>query len=184
MKDTPQKIANAFLALLEQRPYRRITVQDIVDECGLNRNSFYYHFSSIQDMIAKAAQDWSDEIIFENAQPDSPLDCFRPIVAYAEAHRTALLKLYRSLPKDVLLPMLRSVTAHTVEQYFRVATEGIAVDEEKLQLLSRFFFHTVLGALIDWLEAGMRGDPVAYAEALCGSFGIIDLASELAAKAD
>ena len=37
-------IQQSFLRLLSQRPITKITVKDIVEDCGINRNSFYYHF--------------------------------------------------------------------------------------------------------------------------------------------
>jgi len=40
-------IKASFLKLLNQRPLREITVKDIVQDCGVNRNSFYYHFQDI-----------------------------------------------------------------------------------------------------------------------------------------
>ena len=40
-------IKEAFIALLEEEPLNRITVKDIVQKSGLNRNSFYYHFHDI-----------------------------------------------------------------------------------------------------------------------------------------
>ena len=41
---TRKAIKEAFLKLLNQRPLSQITVKDIVEDCGINRNSFYYHF--------------------------------------------------------------------------------------------------------------------------------------------
>jgi len=40
-------IMESVLRLLEERPLNKITVKDIVDECGINRNTFYYHFEDI-----------------------------------------------------------------------------------------------------------------------------------------
>ena len=40
-------IMESVLKLLEERPLSKITVKDIVDECGINRNTFYYHFEDI-----------------------------------------------------------------------------------------------------------------------------------------
>ena len=39
-----EAVKAAFLRLLEERPLREITVKDIVQSCGVNRNTFYYHF--------------------------------------------------------------------------------------------------------------------------------------------
>ena len=36
-----EAIKAAALRLLEERPLREITVNDIVQECGVNRNTFY-----------------------------------------------------------------------------------------------------------------------------------------------
>lgn len=41
---TRKAIEEAFLKLLDARPLNQITVKDIVEECGVNRNTFYYHF--------------------------------------------------------------------------------------------------------------------------------------------
>lgn len=39
---TKQAIINSFLKLLEETPLDKITVKDIVEDCGINRNTFYY----------------------------------------------------------------------------------------------------------------------------------------------
>ena len=39
---TRRAIKEAFTSLLEERPLNDITVKDIVERCGINRNSFYY----------------------------------------------------------------------------------------------------------------------------------------------
>ena len=44
---TKNAIKQAFIKLLHERPLKQITVKDIVEECGINRNSFYYHFADI-----------------------------------------------------------------------------------------------------------------------------------------
>ncbi|WP_369010847.1 TetR/AcrR family transcriptional regulator, partial [Escherichia coli] len=43
---TEQHIEQAFLALLQQKPYRAITVQDILDTAAINRSTFYRHYAS------------------------------------------------------------------------------------------------------------------------------------------
>lgn len=44
MNRTKKLISDAFWALLEEKPFNRITVQNIVECCQVNRNTFYYHF--------------------------------------------------------------------------------------------------------------------------------------------
>lgn len=45
------RIVDCFLELLETRPYRKITVNDLVDEIDINRKTFYYHFYGKSDLV-------------------------------------------------------------------------------------------------------------------------------------
>lgn len=48
------RIENAFWKLLEHERFEDITVRLLSQEAGTNRNSFYYHYSDINDLAAKA----------------------------------------------------------------------------------------------------------------------------------
>ena len=63
MNRTKHEIIVAFWQLLEKKPYNKITVQDIVDHCHVNRNTFYYHFQDIPSLTEWSVETWSDEVI-------------------------------------------------------------------------------------------------------------------------
>jgi AcrR family transcriptional regulator len=48
---TKEAIKQSFIKLLEARPLKQITVRDIVEDCGINRNSFYYHFPDVPTLL-------------------------------------------------------------------------------------------------------------------------------------
>ena len=48
---TKEIIAKTFTELLDEKPMSKITVKDIVERCGVNRNTFYYHFKDIYDLV-------------------------------------------------------------------------------------------------------------------------------------
>ena len=48
---TKQAIKASFLKLLNERPLSQITVKSIVEDCGINRNSFYYHYQDLQALV-------------------------------------------------------------------------------------------------------------------------------------
>ena len=41
--DANTKLESAFLKLIMEKPIEKITVNDLVDEAGGHRNTFYYH---------------------------------------------------------------------------------------------------------------------------------------------
>ena len=44
---TKDAIKQTFLELLNEKPLNQITVKMIVEQCGINRNSFYYHYQDL-----------------------------------------------------------------------------------------------------------------------------------------
>ena len=48
---TKDAIKQSFLKLLNKKPIDKITVKEIVEDCGINRNSFYYHFDDIPSLM-------------------------------------------------------------------------------------------------------------------------------------
>ena len=49
--DTKQKIAQALCQLMLERPLKKITVQDLMERTQMKRQTFYYHFQDIYDVL-------------------------------------------------------------------------------------------------------------------------------------
>ena len=60
---TKQAIKASFWKLLNQQPLSQISVRTIVEDCGINRNSFYYHFQDIPSMIEEMIMDEANALI-------------------------------------------------------------------------------------------------------------------------
>jgi AcrR family transcriptional regulator len=45
---------SAFFEELRRTPFEKLTVSGIVSRAGVNRNSFYYHFTDLEDLAARA----------------------------------------------------------------------------------------------------------------------------------
>ena len=80
---TENAIKRSFIRLLEKKPLKSITIRDIVDDCGINRSSFYYHFQDIPALLERIIQEGSDSIIRKNAN-GTIAECME---AYAAAVR-------------------------------------------------------------------------------------------------
>lgn len=50
---TKAAIKATFISLLNKKPLNKITVKEIVEECGINRNSFYYHLTTFRRFLRK-----------------------------------------------------------------------------------------------------------------------------------
>ena len=65
MKRTKELLTDTFWELLEEKAYSKITVNDIVSRCDVNRNTFYYHFQDIPSLMINSIEKWADGIIRE-----------------------------------------------------------------------------------------------------------------------
>ena len=60
---TKRRLADALLVLLQNRPINEITVDDIVTQCEVNRNTFYYHFDNIGELVEFYVKSIVDDLI-------------------------------------------------------------------------------------------------------------------------
>ena len=52
MSQTTKRALEASLKkLLLEKPLNKITINDITEDCGVNRMTFYYHFKDIYDLV-------------------------------------------------------------------------------------------------------------------------------------
>lgn len=52
-KYTKNLIRKVFIEMLNERPLDRITVTDIAKRCEINRNTFYYHYKDIYEILSE-----------------------------------------------------------------------------------------------------------------------------------
>ena len=60
---TKKALVAAAAELLKKKPLDKITIKEITDTCGLTRNTFYYHFQDIYDLLGWMLIKEADEIL-------------------------------------------------------------------------------------------------------------------------
>ena len=70
---TKDAIKKSFLKLLNSKPIDKITVKEIVEDCGINRNSFYYHFADIPSLMEEIFTDQADEFVSRSFSPEEAI---------------------------------------------------------------------------------------------------------------
>ena len=159
---TKRAIKEAFVALLDQRPLNKITVKDVVEACGINRNSFYYHFQDLPALLEEIIAQQVQELIQAHPTIDSVEDCFDAALEFVLDHRRAVLHIYNSLRRDVFERYLMEVCLYVVRTYVEADFAGRPVDEKDKKMLIRYHKCECFGNIIDWLNGGMKDDISAY----------------------
>ena len=60
---TKVAIKESIIRLLNRKPLNKITVKEIVDDCGINRNTFYYHYADISALLEEIFNEQSDQLL-------------------------------------------------------------------------------------------------------------------------
>lgn len=170
MNRTKTAIMDSFWQLLEEKPYNKITVKNIVDRCQINRNTFYYYFHDIPDLLEYTIKQDADVILKKYISFEKPIDCLAPFVSHSLEHKKAILHIYSSLQREIFMKQLKVITLYITNQYIDTATQALRLSPEDRKLLARFFNCTLVGIILDWLDDGMNYDPCAAFLRICEIF--------------
>ncbi len=115
----------------------------------------------------------TDQIIQTYSRFGSPIDCIVPFVQYCTDHKKAILHIYCSVQREVFLTYLDRAAMYIVSQYVEVATADLFSFEshkKEKELLIRYYKCTLVGSLLDWLDAKMSYDLLEAVENICKLF--------------
>lgn len=164
---TRTAIIRAFLQLLEERPLSKITVKDIVDVCGINRNTFYYHFEDIPALIEAISKEEFDQLVEKHARVDSMEDCLMIAVEDILQKRRIVLHLYNSNNRDLYERELMNICQYVVETFLDSQLEGQHIDPEDREYLIRSYRCWCFGLLMDWISTGLQENVKPMLKRLC-----------------
>lgn len=157
---TKEMLAESLMKLLARRTLDKITIQDIVDDCGYNRQTFYYHFHDIYDLIDWIFAAQTQELI-EKCRACGSLDVgVEAVIAYMRENRRLILNILRSVNGEKLLDNLyrsaQSIVLSALENHPGVQE----LSAEYRELVAEAFKYALAGLLIDWMRAGIPEDCV------------------------
>ncbi|MCI8589873.1 MAG: TetR family transcriptional regulator [Clostridiales bacterium] len=156
---TAKAIKESFIKLLNEKPLNKISVKDIVEDCGINRNSFYYHFQDIPALLEEIIVEHTAAIIEQYPAVNSLDECFHAAFSFALQNKKAAFHIYHSINRDVFEKELMKLCDYTVCTYLKTAfTEPI--NEADRLILQRFIKCACFGLIIEWLNSGMDDEAI------------------------
>ena len=170
MIQTKEIIKDAFWEILEEKPYNKITVQDIVNRCRVNRNTFYYHFQDIPTLMTDSIEDWTEEVIQKYGTLTSPVNCLTYMADECMKRKKAFLHLFCSVQKDTFLSALSRIGYDIIRIYMDKIGEYKQISKEEKEIVIRCYKCVFVGSLLDWLEEGASYDLKELYEELCKMF--------------
>ena len=162
---TKQAIKSAFMKLLNEQPLNKISVRSIVEECGINRNSFYYHFQDITALLEHVLNADVERVLSQHLDMDSWEDGFISAARFALENKRLVYHIYNSVSRERVERYLYSIAGEVMRLYVSRITEQVEhaahkkVFPEDQKMVVDFYKFALVGMILDWLNTGMKKDP-------------------------
>ena len=153
-KFTKKAIMDCFLNMLKRKNIDRVTVTDICEECGINRNTFYYYFKDIYDVLEAIFEDEVRLVMDEAKEGVTFHDAYARAAALILNNREAIMHIYASENGRVLRTYLDAVVTQVVRRFVLEKAEGYSLSESDVAFITAFYSNGIVGSTIKWIERG------------------------------
>ena len=161
---TKRALAASLKTLLLQKPLNKITINDIAEDCGISRMTFYYHFKDIYDLVEWICVEDAARALEGKKAYDTWQKGFLNIFHVVQANKPFILNVYRCVSRErieqYLNPLIRNLILGAVEE----KSAGLTVDEGDRQFIAGFYEHAFVGVMLDWIDGNMKEDPAVIVE--------------------
>ena len=96
---TRREIKTRFMELLSEKNLDKITVKELADVCGISRNTFYYHYHDIFEVLEEIFQCEIMKVVEAEKRYGSLKEAFIMATKFAQDNRAAMLHVHQSTKK-------------------------------------------------------------------------------------
>lgn len=158
-KFTKSAIMQSFMKLLNEYPFDKITVKDIADDCGINRNTFYYNFEDIYALVDEILQNEINNIAENHRKPYSSWsEGLLSAADFAIKNKKAVYHLHNSVKAHQLEKYLEKAIYDVVLEFTQKNASETDASENDINFIASFYSCGLLGILNKWLDSGMHED--------------------------
>ena len=157
-KFTKTAIMQSFVKLLESTPFDKITVKDIVDDCGVNRNTFYYNFEDIYALVDALLSEEVARVLEKQKNCNSWKDGLYYGAEFVLQHKRAVYHLYHSSKRDQLDRYFKRVVYDAAAEVVRREAASLAATDADIEFVAGFYGDALIGMIRRWLDSDMKGD--------------------------
>lgn len=172
-KQTQKFIMSTFMQLLENESLDKITVRDIVEECEINRNTFYYHYSDIYDLLDDVFRIEAEKFLEQDVDDNTTFgEEYARAAQFVLKYRKAILHIYDSKKRDVLENYLETLAFSFINRFVKKESEGYGLSDDDVNYITGFYTHAIVGNTIEWIKRKLPSGQEKFIERTAGTFNV------------
>ena len=161
---TKRAISASLKKLLGEKKLSKITVQDIADDCGINRQTFYYHFQDIYDLVEWTCIEDTEKVLQENRTYATWQEGLLAVFDLAKKDKVFIDNIYRSVSLELLEQYLYRLVYPLLKNVVDEKAKGRPVRDENKKYIADFYKYAFVGELLEWVRKDMKESPEAIVD--------------------
>lgn len=159
--NTKRTLAASLKGFMEKKPLSKITISEIIADCGVNRKTFYYHFDDIYALLKWMLEEEAIEVVKQFDLLVDYREAVLFVMNYVRENKHLLCCAYDSMGRDEMkrffyadfIGIMQTVVRNTEQQL------GVHVEEQFKEFLAHFYTEAIAGLLIDEFTNKEGHDP-------------------------
>ena len=156
---TKKAIEASLKNLLLKKPFDKITINDIAEDCGISRMTFYYHFKDIYDLVEWACEEDAKKILEGKDDYKTWTQGFLNLFEEVLKNKPLILNVYRSVGREQVENYLYKIVYDLLLNVVEEKAQGMTVRDEDKEFIADFYKYAFVGLMLDWVKNGMKEDP-------------------------
>lgn len=156
---TKKAIASALKDLLIEKPLSKITVNDIANQCDINRQTFYYHFEDIADLVEWICIEDADKALKDKNDYENWQEGFLSIFELLKKDKLFITNIYRSVSLELLQSYLYRLVYPIIFHVVNEKAKGKSVRSEDKKFITDFYLYAFVAIVLEWVKNDMKEDP-------------------------
>ena len=146
-------LAQSLKKLLSTRKLDKITVKDIVEDCGVNRQTFYYYFRDIYDLLEWNFCDATERLIRSGLDHGDWRSGVKAVTEYLQENRTLVWNAYHSISHESVSEFLKRTLRPHILSAVREEAKGLEWEpcQENVNFVADIFTLTAAGIVMEWI---------------------------------
>ena len=155
---TKKAIATALKELTATKPFDKISISDITKSCGLNRQTFYYHFQDKYELLSWIYYTEGFSVVTHDISFENWNEKILAFLVVLKNNKVFYCNTIKSAERDFIEYLLQITTA-LFEEAIHVLDTKNKLKPEQQKFFSQFYAYGICGIITAWIHAGMKETP-------------------------
>lgn len=156
---TKEALANALKLMMTIKPIDKITVKDLVEECGVNRQTFYYHFDDVYDLLEWVFEEDANRVLPSEILYDEWRENVLLFFKYLNDNKNFVLNIYNSQNRSYLLRYFKRRLHYCIHGFAVIVADGKNISWNDLEFVCEFYARGIVGLISVWMDNNMQNPP-------------------------